>query len=50
MAILKVMFYEVFKYTKEEVLLSKDAKIVHIRLNERFNKIDLTKRWGKSTK
>jgi len=39
-----------FKYTKEEVLLSKDAKIVHIRLNERFNKIDLTKRWGKSTK
>jgi len=39
-----------FEYRYQEVLLSEDAKMVHIRLNERFNKIDLTKRWGKSTK
>ena len=36
-----------FRYSEQEVLLSESSKMVHIRLNERFIRIDLTKRWQK---
>ncbi|WP_414828404.1 hypothetical protein [Alteromonas sp. H39] len=34
-----------FDYNANEVLLSDDSQIVHIRLNGRFSKFDLTKKW-----
>jgi len=39
-----------FNYKDSDVLLSENAKMVHIRINDRFNEIDLTKRWGKLIK
>lgn len=37
-----------FKYKKNEILLSEQTEMVHIRLNDRFDKIDLTNRWSVS--
>ena len=36
-----------YEYKKNEVLLTENAKMVHIRINERFSQIDLTKQWRK---
>lgn len=36
-----------FDYQANEVLLSNEAELVHIRLNERFAKYDLTRKWRK---
>ena len=35
-----------FAYGTHEILLPDDAQIAHIRLNERFAKYDLTKKWS----
>lgn len=34
-----------FKYSKEEILLSESAKVIHIRINDRFDKLMLTRFW-----
>ncbi|TDF34387.1 hypothetical protein EYS14_24740 [Alteromonadaceae bacterium M269] len=34
-----------FNYDMNEVLLSDETKLIHIRLNERFTRFDLSKKW-----